>query len=39
MGGGIDAKKYTKDIKKYADKTRKKLEKELNDSERDKGTN
>ena len=37
--GGIDAKKYTKDIKKYADKTRKKLEKELNDSERDKGTN
>ena len=37
--GGIDTKKYTKDIKKYADKTRKKLEKELNDSERDKGTN
>ena len=37
--GGIDAKKYSKDIKKYADKTRKKFEKELNDSERDKGTN
>ena len=37
--GGIDAKKYSKDIKKYADKTRKKFEKELNDSERNKGTN
>ena len=37
--GGIDAKKYTKDIKKYADKTRKKLEKELNDNGGTKGTN
>jgi len=37
--GGIDAKKYSKDIKKYADKTRKKFEKELNDSERNKETN
>ena len=35
--GGIDAKKYTKDIKKYADKTRKKLEKELNDNGGTKG--
>ena len=37
--GGIDAKKYTKDIKKYADKTRKKLEKELNDNRGTKETN
>ena len=37
--GGIDAKKYTKDIKKYADKTRKKLEKELNDNGGTKETN
>ena len=37
--GGIGAKKYTKDIKKYADKTRKKLEKELNDNGGTKGTN
>ena len=29
--GGINSKKWTKDIKKYADKTREKLEKELND--------
>tara|TARA_R110002051_G_scaffold265770_1_gene325595 strand:- start:26 stop:628 length:603 start_codon:yes stop_codon:yes gene_type:complete len=37
--GGIDALKYTKDIKKYTKKTRKKFEKELNESERTKGTN
>ena len=30
--GGIDNKNYTKDIKKYAQKTREKLEKELNES-------
>ena len=29
--GGIDSKKWTKDIKKYTSKTREKLEKELND--------
>ena len=29
--GGINSKKWTKDIKKYTDKTREKLEKELND--------
>ena len=32
--GGIDSKKYTKDIKKYAAKTREKFEKELNDTRR-----
>ena len=32
--GGINSKKWTKDIKKYADKTREKLEKELNDKKR-----
>ena len=31
--GGIDKDKYTKDITKYAAKTREKLEKELNDTE------
>ena len=29
--GGVDSKKWTKDIKKYTSKTREKLEKELND--------
>ena len=32
--GGINSKKWTKDIKKYTDKTREKLEKELNDKKR-----
>lgn len=32
--GGVDSKKWTKDIKEYSSKTREKLEKELNDSER-----
>ena len=32
--GGINYKKYEKDIKKYASETRKKYEKELNDEER-----
>ena len=31
--GGIDKKKWTKDITKYASKTREKFEKELNDTE------
>ena len=30
--GGIDSKKFTKEIKKYTSKTRKKFEKELNES-------
>ena len=32
--GGIDKKKWTKDITKYASKTREKFEKELNDAKR-----
>jgi len=32
--GGIDKDKFTTDIKKYSEKTREKLEKELNDTER-----
>jgi hypothetical protein len=32
--GGIDKKKWTKDITKYASKTREKFEKELNDTKR-----
>ena len=32
--GCINSKKWTKDIKKYTDKTREKLEKELNDKKR-----
>jgi len=35
--GGVDSKKWTKDIKKYASKTREKFEKELNDEEGTKG--
>ena len=37
--GGIDKTKWTKDIKKYAKKTRKKLETELNESEKNKTIN
>tara|TARA_R110001606_G_scaffold372749_1_gene529898 strand:+ start:34 stop:654 length:621 start_codon:yes stop_codon:yes gene_type:complete len=37
--GGIDKNQFSKDIKKYSAKTRKKLENELNDSERTKGEN
>ena len=37
--GGIDSKEFTKDIKKYSKKLREKLEKELNESEKSKGTN
>ena len=37
--GGIDKDTFTKDIKKYSKKIRKKLEKELNESETTKGTN
>ena len=37
--GGINAKQYSKDIKIYADKTRNKLKKELNESERTKKDN
>jgi hypothetical protein len=36
--GGVD-NKFVKDIKKYTNKTRKKFEKELNDTERVKRTN
>ena len=34
--GGLDKTKWTKDIKKYTKKTREKLEKELNESEKSK---
>ncbi len=37
--GGINNKQYSEDIKKYAHKTRKKLKKELNESERIKKSN
>tara|TARA_Y100000004_G_scaffold194273_1_gene258486 strand:- start:199 stop:801 length:603 start_codon:yes stop_codon:yes gene_type:complete len=37
--GGVDIKKYTKEIKKYAQKTREKFEKELNESKRTKKSN
>jgi len=37
--GGVDSKKWTKDIKEYSAKTREKLEKELNDEEGTKRTN
>lgn len=37
--GGIDKIKWTEDIKKYTKKTRKKLEKELNESEKSKNNN
>ena len=37
--GGIDSKKFTEDIKKHAGKTREKLEKELNETERPKKNN
>jgi hypothetical protein len=37
--GGIDSKKFTNHIKKYTKKTRKKLEKELNESEKSKKYN
>jgi hypothetical protein len=37
--GGVDSKKWTKDIKEYSSKTREKFEKELNDEEGTKGTN
>ena len=37
--GGVDNTKFTKDIKKYTKKTRKKLEKELNESEKTKRIN
>ena len=32
--GGVDKEKYTKDITKYANDVREKLEKQLNDKER-----
>ena len=34
--GGVNAKKWTKDIKTYTNNTRKKLEKELNGREKTK---
>ena len=37
--GGVDTKKYTEEIKKYAQKTREKFEKELNESKRTKKSN
>ena len=37
--GGLDKKEWTKDIKKYTKKTREKLEKELNESEKPKKDN
>jgi len=37
--GGVDSKKWTKDIKEYSSKTREKFEKELNDEKGTKGTN
>ena len=37
--GGIDSEKFTKDIKKYTSKTRKKFEKELNESSKSKKHN
>ena len=37
--GGIDSKKFTKDIKKYSKNIREKLEKELNESEKTKKNN
>ena len=37
--GGIDSKKYSKDIKKYSKIMKKDLEKQLDESERTTGTN
>ncbi len=37
--GGIDSKKYSKDIKKYSEIMKKDLEKQLDESERTTGTN